>query len=190
MPFIHVDLQGKQWVNANLYDGDKLLSRGYETFIYTEDTCHRLHFVSTSLGRDYMPQDHDNEENFFTDFYVSDEGYGHGSLNIDLPLTGVLTITYPSGEHGALVDMPSYSVQELSEEEYANMVETHKSHSEVQGDVTIAEVLLCFFLGGLGAHKFYRGKIGMGILYIFTGGLFGIGVLIDFFKLIIGLLKK
>lgn len=39
--------------------------------------------------------------------------------------------------------------------------------------------LLCFFLGCFGAHKFYEGKIGMGILYIFTVGLFGIGVLID-----------
>lgn len=40
--------------------------------------------------------------------------------------------------------------------------------------------LLCFFLGGIGAHKFYEGKIGMGILYIFTLGLAGIGALIDF----------
>lgn len=39
--------------------------------------------------------------------------------------------------------------------------------------------LLCFFLGVLGAHKFYEGKAGMGILYIFTAGLFGIGWLID-----------
>ena len=39
--------------------------------------------------------------------------------------------------------------------------------------------LLCFFLGFLGAHKFYEGKIGMGILYIFTCGLFGIGWLVD-----------
>ncbi len=38
---------------------------------------------------------------------------------------------------------------------------------------------LCFFLGFFGAHKFYEGKAGMGILYIFTFGLFGIGVLID-----------
>ena len=45
-------------------------------------------------------------------------------------------------------------------------------------------VLLCFFLGIVGAHKFYEGKAGMGILYIFTGGLFGIGVFIDFIVLL------
>ena len=45
-------------------------------------------------------------------------------------------------------------------------------------------VLLCFFLGGIGAHKFYEGKIGMGVLYIFTFGLFGIGILIDFITLL------
>ena len=39
--------------------------------------------------------------------------------------------------------------------------------------------LLCLFLGFVGGHKFYEGKIGMGILYIFTLGLLGIGWLID-----------
>lgn len=39
--------------------------------------------------------------------------------------------------------------------------------------------LLCFFLGFVGAHKFYEGKAGMGILYLFTCGLFGIGWFID-----------
>jgi len=44
--------------------------------------------------------------------------------------------------------------------------------------------LLCFFLGIFGAHKFYEGKIGMGILYLFTGGLFGIGAFVDFWILL------
>lgn len=38
---------------------------------------------------------------------------------------------------------------------------------------------LCLFLGFFGAHKFYEGKKGMGILYILTFGLFGIGWIID-----------
>ena len=44
--------------------------------------------------------------------------------------------------------------------------------------------LLCFFLGGFGAHKFYEGKTGLGILYIFTCGLFGIGWLVDLIALL------
>ena len=45
---------------------------------------------------------------------------------------------------------------------------------------------LCLFLGVLGIHKFYEGKVLLGIVYLFTVGLFGVGVIIDlivlFFK--------
>ena len=43
---------------------------------------------------------------------------------------------------------------------------------------------LCFFFGAIGAHKFYEGKTGMGVLYLFTCGLFGIGALVDLFVLL------
>ena len=39
--------------------------------------------------------------------------------------------------------------------------------------------LLCFFLGYFGAHKFYEGRIGSGILYLLTVGLFGFGWMLD-----------
>ncbi len=44
----------------------------------------------------------------------------------------------------------------------------------------LVALLLCIFLGWMGAHKFYEGKVGMGIIYLFTFGLFGIGWFIDF----------
>lgn len=50
----------------------------------------------------------------------------------------------------------------------------------------VAAILLCFFLGSLGIHRFYVGKIGTGILQIITLGGLGIWVLIDFIMIIIG----
>ncbi len=50
----------------------------------------------------------------------------------------------------------------------------------------IIALLLCIFLGEFGIHRFYVGKFGTGLLYLFTGGLFGIGWIIDLIRLIIG----
>ena len=44
--------------------------------------------------------------------------------------------------------------------------------------------VLCLFFGWAGAHKFYEGKFALGIAYLFTGGFFGFGWLIDLLKIL------
>lgn len=50
-------------------------------------------------------------------------------------------------------------------------------------------LLLCIFLGGAGAHRFYVGKVGTGILYLCTLGLCGIGWFVDLILLSMGVFR-
>lgn len=50
----------------------------------------------------------------------------------------------------------------------------------------VVAALLCFFFGYLGLHRFYVGKVGTGLLWFFTGGIFGIGAVVDFIVIVCG----
>ena len=58
------------------------------------------------------------------------------------------------------------------------------SNGSNQSKTTLA--IVCFFLGGLGIHRFMVGKVGTGILMILTLGGFGLWALIDFIMILMG----
>ena len=45
---------------------------------------------------------------------------------------------------------------------------------------------LCIFLGVLGVHRYYVGKIGTGVIWTLTAGFFGIGWIVDIFTVALG----
>lgn len=67
--------------------------------------------------------------------------------------------------------------------EKCEQVISNKSISSKRKSVAL---IWCVFLGMFGAHYFYIGKIGKGILYLFTAGLFGFGWIIDIIRIASG----
>lgn len=76
----------------------------------------------------------------------------------------------------------------------AGVAVTHRRHSPPEGDQTtnksqLVALLLCFFFGVFGIHRFYLGYIGIGLIQLFTAGGCGIWALIDLILIITGDLK-
>lgn len=120
--------------------------------------------------------------------------------------TSVMNFVIVSDGSGHILDLPTYTMNTLDEETYAEVEKEYqdylaaiKKKREEEEAAQAAEdakhnptvmLLLCLFLGFFGAHKFYQGKKGMGVLYLCTVGLFGIGVMFDLIKLTVHVLSR
>lgn len=62
-------------------------------------------------------------------------------------------------------------------------VQVQYQQSNISPKSRIMALILCVLFGYFGAHYFYVGKSGMGILYFVTMGLFGIGWIIDIIRI-------
>jgi TM2 domain-containing membrane protein YozV len=73
-----------------------------------------------------------------------------------------------------------------SEKSLNKTTKTTKKQSDKNWLITL---LLCFFLGALGIHRFYLGYTWQGVVQLLTGGGCGIWALIDFIRIIMKDLK-
>lgn len=77
--------------------------------------------------------------------------------------------------------VPDYVVEEPEVEEGAEGAPAAKKPGEKKW---LMALILCFVAGNFGAHRFYVGKTGTGIVWLLTCGCCGVGVLIDLIKIL------
>lgn len=78
---------------------------------------------------------------------------------------------------------PQYQQQQYQQPYPAQQQYDSAVYSDKEKLITL---LLCIFVGSLGVHRFYVGKIGTGVLWLLTIGLFGIGTLVDIITIATG----
>lgn len=102
----------------------------------------------------------------------------------------VFMIKYPKGASTVISQPEGKSNGNTNTNTSINIINnTTPPASKTSNKSMLVAVLLWFFLGFLGIHRLYLGHTGMGLLYLFTGALCGIGWLVDGVLFLLGELK-
>lgn len=202
MPYILSVFAGKKTAGGYIrIDGDSQIALQDGRVYYISEGMHTINFSSISSAQRGLNK---------MSLYINDGGF-LGRANAAMAINnemkavdGEITETFSPSNMMVLniisdgschvISLPQYEMRELNDEEIKKVEDEYRrQHEEINAicdSANVTELLLCLFLGVLGAHKFYRKKYGMGILYLFTAGLFGIGVIVDLISIISKLIKK
>jgi len=99
------------------------------------------------------------------------------------PVSQSTSAAAPAGQPAEAAAQP----KESSAHTTAAKMPRRLGHSTSKSQLVAA--LLCFFLGGLGIHRFYLGYTWQGVVQLLTGGGCGVWALIDFIRILLGTLK-
>lgn len=85
-------------------------------------------------------------------------------------------VSLPSAQQTAYTTIPA-------DKTLHSPVEDKKSSQFVSDRSKTKTLLLCIFTGIFGGHNFYAKRIGWGLVYLYTWGFWGIGVIVDIIRI-------
>ncbi len=103
-----------------------------------------------------------------------------------LMMSVFFTTTLSATTRSKVVENPTACEYTEQEQEQSSVQDDELSAAKKHAIIDFAGTLI---LGELGFHQFYNGHVGMGILYILTGGLFGIGYVYSVVVTIVNLVE-
>lgn len=65
----------------------------------------------------------------------------------------------------------------------------YAAHNDASPKSRTVALVLAIFLGWIGVHRFYLGKVGTGVLWLLTGGCLGIGWFVDIILIACGSMR-